>query len=181
MEKISKIIPLLLLLLLTGNLVFAQNENNNWFFGQNCGLTFNPLAASTGNLNTFEGCASISDESGNLLFYTDGKSVINKYHLSMTNGTGLLGSSSSSSSAIIVPKPCSTSEYYIFIVDDIVGSNGINHTLVDMDDNGDCYVSSSETGQVVLSSKNINLPGPTSEKNCVVKKSNNLDYWVITT
>ena len=172
---------LLFIFLMTNQFGYAQNENNNWFFGQNCGVSFNPIITPTGALNTFEGCASISDNLGNLLFYTDGISVINRNNLPMTNGTGLKGSSSSTSSAIIVPKPCSESEYYIFTVDDIVGFNGINYSLVDMDDNSDCFVSSSETGQVVSSSKNIHLPGPTGEKICAVKKSNGLDYWVITT
>jgi hypothetical protein len=37
-----------------------------------------------------EGCATISNSSGQLLFYTDGITVYNRNHQVMPNGTGLL-------------------------------------------------------------------------------------------
>lgn len=53
------------------NFAFAQGETNFWYFGQNAGLDFtggSPVAVTNGQLNINEGCASISDASGNLLF-----------------------------------------------------------------------------------------------------------------
>ena len=64
--------------------VYAQNEGNIWYFGTNAGLDFNsgsPVMLSDGMLDTFEGCATISDNNGDLLFYTDGMLVYNKNHV----------------------------------------------------------------------------------------------------
>ena len=66
---------LLSLMLLLSSALFAQQEASNWFFGDGAGITFNndgTITPTTGNLFTDEGCTSISDNNGNLLFYTDG-------------------------------------------------------------------------------------------------------------
>ena len=58
----------------------AQNEGNIWYFGYNAGIDFNsgePVALTNSGMYTWEGCASISDLDGNLLFYTNGKKVWN--------------------------------------------------------------------------------------------------------
>ena len=50
---------------------FAQKEAAIWYFGVNAGLDFNsgsPVALTNGKLSTAEGCASIADKNGNLLF-----------------------------------------------------------------------------------------------------------------
>ena len=52
--------------------VYGQ-QANYWYFGDKAGLNFNtspPTALTDGQLNTFEGCATISDNNGALLFYT---------------------------------------------------------------------------------------------------------------
>ena len=176
----------LILILLSLNIystIIGQKENNNWFFGYNNGLTFstNPYTSISSSVYMFEGCASISDENGNLLFYSDGKNVYNKNNNLMTNGNNtLLGHSSSTSSAIIVPKPSSKVLFYIITVDYIYGTNGINYSVVNMDDNGDGVVQPNEVGEVELSSLNTNLPGPTGEKISIVKKANGNDYWIAT-
>lgn len=109
-------------------IVFGQNEAAYWYFGQNAGLRFNAntgavTAITDGQLNTLEGCTSISDTDGNLLLYTDGRTVWNQNHQIMSNGnyfggTGLLGDPSSTSSGLIVPKPEDPTKYYIFTVDE---------------------------------------------------------------
>ena len=116
-------------------LIFAQGQNNNWYFGLNAGITFNtnpPSALTNGQLNTFEGCAAISDNAGNLLFYTDGTTVYNKLHAIMTNGSALFGHLSSTQSAIIVPLPGSNTIYYIFTLDAFAGTHGVCYSIVDM-------------------------------------------------
>jgi hypothetical protein len=88
--------------------VLAQNESQKWYFGSNAGLDFStnpPTPLTNGMLNTIEGCATICDALGNLLFYTDGSTVYDQTHAVMANGTGLSGNSSSTQSAIIVKKP----------------------------------------------------------------------------
>ena len=115
-----------LLLLLFPILNFSQGEANNWYFGNNAGITFStspPSALSDGQLATNEGCSSISDASGNLLFYTDGRTVWDREHNIMPNadyfgGTGLNGDPSSTSSGLIVPHPSDNDLYYVFTVDE---------------------------------------------------------------
>lgn len=130
MNKIFKV----LLLLLSFNAV-AQKEANIWYFGGKAGLDFNsgsPVALTNGQLNTLEGCASISTASGNLLFYTDGKNIYNKNHQIMNNGSGLLGHLSTSQSATIVPMPGSASLFYVFTLDAGGGTEGLRYSVIDM-------------------------------------------------
>jgi len=71
---------------------FAQREANIWYFGENAGLDFNsgtPVALTNGQLDTLEGCATISNNNGQLLFYTDGITVWNRNHVVMPNGYAL--------------------------------------------------------------------------------------------
>ena len=90
---------------------FAQKETNWWYFGNKAGLNFNvmtsgvPQTLSNGSINTTEGCASISDANGGLLFYTDGIKVWDRNHVQMTNGFGMLGNPSSTQSGVIIPFP----------------------------------------------------------------------------
>src|SRR5699024_8437741 len=113
----------------------AQLEASNWYFGNKAGLNFedcqDPSVLTDGQLVQEEGCASISDSEGNLLFYTDGQVVYNANHEIMPNGTGLLGDQSSSQSAIIIPKPGDETSYYIFTTDKEAGSDGLNYSVVD--------------------------------------------------
>src|SRR5210317_951840 len=110
--------------------LIAQGEAANWYFGNGAGVSFDintGVVTSNSNaintINTNEGCSSISDPNGNLLFYTDGRSVWDANHQVMpngdyNNGQGLLGDPSSTSSAVIVPKPGNSDQYYIFTVDE---------------------------------------------------------------
>lgn len=105
---------------------FAQGEANNWYFGQNAGVSFNtspPTVLTDGALNTLEGCSVISSSSGELLFYTDGRTIWNANHQIMPNanyfgGSGLNGDPSSTSSGLIVPHPTLEDIYYVFTVDE---------------------------------------------------------------
>ncbi len=155
---------------------FAQGEANIWYFGGNAGLDFNsgsPVALTNGQLNTSEGCATISNGAGQLLFYTDGVTVYNRNHLIMPNGTGLLGHSSSTQSATIVPMPGTTNLYYIFTLDFEAHANGFRYSVVDMNlDSGN--------GAIILSQKNILIYTPSTEKLAIVKHSNDTDFWVVT-
>jgi gliding motility-associated-like protein len=168
----------ILILIIPLSLV-AQKQAANWYFGENAGLSFdlNTNSVTTvfdGQLNTREGCASISDSNGVLLFYTDGITVWNKNHAVMVNGTGLFGDSSSTQSAIIIPKPQDPNIYYIFTVDnDLDGvNNGLNYSIVDITLN-------SGLGEVL--SKNNNLLQECSEKITAVLKNCISDaIWVVT-
>ncbi|MCF4101323.1 T9SS type B sorting domain-containing protein [Gillisia sp. M10.2A] len=185
---------LLFVLVLIGNITFAQKETSNWYFGDGAGLSFNsgnPVALNGGRVSTIEGSASISDRNGNLLFYTDGITVFDRSHNSMLNGSGLKGNVSSTQSAIIIPKPAYPGIYYIFTVDkpDYFNTSndpieGINYSEVDMSLNGGL-------GGVVPDKKNIPLitynPSnslenefKSSEKISAVISGDCVSYWVVT-
>ena len=162
-------------ILFLGCSLFAQKEGNIWYFGQNAGIDFNgatPLALTNGALYTNEGCATICDTSGSLLFYTDGNKVWNKNHTLMPNGNGLMGHFSSTQSAIIVKKPSSTTIYYVFTVYQLAGAPGLRYSEVDISlQNG--------LGDV-NTNKNILIVTPTCEKITAVSHKNNVDFWIIT-
>lgn len=95
-----------LLILLCTCTGFSQNVTNTWSFGK-MGLNFAttpPTVLSDGGVSADEGCTSISDNAGNLLFYSNGETVYNKSHSIMSNGNGLSGSASTSQSSLIVKK-----------------------------------------------------------------------------
>lgn len=166
---------LLVASVLAGPYAHAQNERNIWYFGQFAGLDFNggdPVVLSDGQLTTSEGCASIADANGDLLFYTDGITVWGRDHVMMPNGFGLMGGESSTQSGVIVPKPGSSHLYYIFTVGQEADPNGLRYSEVDMDLNGG-------NGDVTAV-KNIHLAAPTCEKIAAVQHANGTDIWVIT-
>ena len=154
--------------------LFAQNEADIWYFGANAGLNFNSGTAEIlldGALDTVEGCATISSNNGDLLFYTDGVTVYNRNHEVMVNGTGLNGNFSSTQSAVILPKLGTLNSYYIFTTDADGDANGLQYSEINLTlDNG--------LG-AVTATKNIQLYTPTSEQLIVTKKSNIDAYWVI--
>lgn len=164
---------ILFFLILFTSFVYSQGEANIWYFGQNAGLDFNsgvPVALTNGQLNTTEGCATISNGAGQLLFYTDGITVWDKNHAIMPNGTSLNGNPSSTQSATIVPLPGSTTLYYIFTLDAFAGANGFCYSIVDLSLNG---------GNGDVTTKNILLYTPSCEKISITKHANNIDYWIV--
>ena len=190
-----------LFILLVTSASFAQKEAAVWYFGNNAGLDFNsgnPVALTNGKLVTKEGCTTISDKDGNLLFYTDGSIVFNKNHQVMPNGYGLLGHNSSTQSAIIVPKPNNPYIYYIFTVDQPLPANADDNPLNDMDapNNGLHYSQvdirlNNGLGDIVIAEKNVPLvtynPNDSeeikykcSEKITAVQHGDGVSFWVIT-
>lgn len=151
----------------------AQKEADNWFFGDYAAISFktgSPQVLTGSVMATDEGCTSISDSSGNLLFYTDGSYIWNKNHQIMTNGSGLKGNLSSTQSAIVVKKPNSFNLYYVFTLDAFVGSNGFQYSVVDINKQGGL-------GEVVT--KNVYLTNGLSEKISVARSCDNNSYWIV--
>ncbi|WP_299531278.1 T9SS type B sorting domain-containing protein [Ulvibacterium sp.] len=177
----NKTIALLLWLGITFPVfIFGQGETSTWYFGNGAGILFNddgsvsPL--TNGMLETFEGCATISDSFGNLLFYTDGITVYDRTHSIMENGRGLYGDPSSTQSALIVPAPSSPEIFYIFTVDTSTFENdpdrGLNYSVVDISQN---------SGNGAVTEKNISLLKDCSEKiTAVVKDCSDQSIWVMT-
>lgn len=163
----------ILLLFLAGVACFGQKEFNIWYFATEAGIDFNsgsPVVLTDGKLNQAQGCASICDSSGNILFYTGGITVFDASHDTMMNGDGLHGGFSSTHSATIVPKPGSCDIYYIFTNEHECNSNGLKYSEVDMSLNG---------GLGAVTAKNIPLYTPAAEKAAAVKHANGIDYWLV--
>lgn len=172
MEKLTRLLFFLLMGVFP-YFVSAQKEANIWYFGENAGLDFTsgaPVYLLNSAMNKDEGCSSVSNPSGNLLFYTDGIHVWNKNHQQMPNGFGLAGHESSTQSALIVPKPGSSTLYYIFTSDAFFYANGLRYSVVDLSLQGGL-------GDVTI--KNTLLHTPSTEKVTAVKHTNGTDIWVI--
>ena len=151
----------------------GENQWNNWYFGKNAGITFNsgsPVVTTNGAMDQPEGVASVSDYNGNLLFYTDGMTVWNKNHAPMLNGMGLLGHASSTHSATIVPLPGSSTEYYIFTLDQLGNTNGLNYSIVDITLAG---------GLGDVNVKNTLINSSMTEKLAATVADNGCDVWVV--
>ncbi|WP_395047409.1 PKD domain-containing protein, partial [Flavobacterium sp.] len=169
-------IILALIFCFISSFAFSQQEASVWYFGLNAGIKFNAngtvTALTDGQLNTYEGCATLSNNAGQLLFYTDGVTVYNKNHGVMLNGTGLMGDGSSTQSATIVPKPGSTNLFYIFTLDSFVGVRGFRYSEIDINLDGGLGG--------VTAQKNVPVYAPSCEKLAIVKHANNNDFWVVT-
>ncbi len=164
---------LFLVLLLISLCTFSQKRNNNWYFGEYAAVTFNtnPVSYTAGcALTTLEGTASISDNNGQLLLYSDGRVVYNRIHQAMPNGTGLLGGESSTQSALIIPKPGDNNIYYLFTVPEESSIVPLSYSIIDMTLDG---------GLGAVTNKNISLHVPVLEKLTGTVKTNGIDYWVI--
>lgn len=151
---------------------FSQGEASNWYFGYGAGLDFSKgePVVTRGEINQWEGAASISDGDGKLLFYTNGRLVWNRDHKLMPKGRGLKGHNSSTQSSIIVPDPGNGNLFYLFTVTMGAGADGLQYSVVDMRANDGL-------GDVVR--VNIPLITPVCEKVTAVRHANNRDVWVI--
>lgn len=155
--------------------VHAQKEALIWYFGNNAGLDFTTVPPSVrfdGAMNTMEGCASICNSSGRLLFYTNGEVVWNARHEIMRDGGDLFGDVSATQSAIILPIPNDNNTYYIFTVDNEAQPRGLRAHIVDMD-------GEDGLGAVVQRNEPITTPTRVVEKLAVVRHTNRTDYWLI--
>ena len=157
---------------------WGQNlKTAQWRFGNGAGLDFNSGTAQAVSpshaMNALEECSSIADAAGNLLFYSNSKTVWNRNNVAMFNGTGLLGESANAQ-GLIVAKPGTTDQYYIIY--NAWNNNvtvGLSYTLVDMSlQNG--------LGAVVPGQKNIVIDSTGgSEDFSAVHHTNGQDIWIL--
>ena len=177
-ESMFRIMPLTLLFLL---LMLVQSSHAqewqravNWNFGDKAALNFGtqpPISLGGSGMGAVEGCASISDTLGNLLFYSNGAAVWNKNHQIMENGNGLLGHVSSTQAALIVPQPGNDSLYYVFTTDALGVSDGFRYSIVNKNLAG---------GLGAVTTKNVLLQTSVCEKLAATKHANGRDVWILT-
>ncbi len=152
----------------------SQNEHKIWYFGEQAGLDFNatpPTVLTNSAMNAPEGCSSIANTNGGLLFYTNGETIYNRNHQPMVNGTGLNGSASSAQSSLIVRQPESTTQYYVFTTAENGGANGFQYHIIDM---------TLDDGLGAVSLKNQLVATPISEKLTATLDVTGSNTWIVT-
>jgi len=165
-----------IILLLAFSPSLKGQRNNIWYFGSKAGLSFNslpPVPLDNSVMDATEGSASICDEAGQLLFYTNGISIYNRQHQLMANGDNLKGHLSSFQGCIIIPHPAYDSIFYLFTTDAIENgfANGYNYSIIDM---------SLDNGMGAVTSKNVLLDANCTERMTAVRHENGVDVWLIT-
>lgn len=169
-----------LILIIFNQLVFSQKEANIWYFGENIGLDFStspPEVLLDSKLNTIEGCSTISNKDGELLFYSDGITVWDKNHDIMKYSDGelannLSGNPSSTQSALVIPNPKKENIYYIFTVGD---NSNIAFDFYTVDISKNSNKGEIISGPIDLSNGNINW----SEKVTAVQGNDCDIIWVL--
>ncbi|NQZ74863.1 MAG: gliding motility-associated C-terminal domain-containing protein [Ekhidna sp.] len=138
----------------------ANQVSNQWYFGEQAGIEFTngPLAILDGNQQDApEGCATVSDVNGDLLFYTNGSTVWNRDHDIMLNGDSIGGDLASAQNSIIMPYGGDETMFYVFTTERVYGDDeyALRYSVVDM--KGDTAL-----GKVVV--KNIKLMDNSTER-----------------
>ena len=169
MKKALSIVTLILLHFISFRTA-AQLEYSNWYFGIFAGITFStspPSAVPISSINAVEGCASMSDNMGNLLFYASPQGIYNSNHTIMANGGALIGSGSSTQGSMIVKHPGNNSLYCVFTTSAV---GAFAYSIVDMS------LAAGLGSVTVLNSSLYNL---TCEKLVAVRHCNGKDVWII--
>ena len=138
----------------------ANQTSNQWYFGEQAGIEFTngPIAILDGNnQDALEGCATISDINGDLLFYTNGFTVWNKQHDIMINGDTIGGERQSAQNSLIMPFGDDQTMYYIFTTERVYGDNeyALRYSIVDMKEDF-------AQGKVIV--KNVKLMNNSTER-----------------
>jgi len=120
-------------------------ENNVWVFGSNAGIDFNynPPKLITTISNSFEGCSSVCDSNGKLLFFSDGYSASDSTGTVFPNAQNDLTTfhgtyynpSSCTQASLIIPVIGNKSQYYLFSLegaDFTTTSSRLFYSIVDM-------------------------------------------------
>ncbi|MDH6358699.1 PKD domain-containing protein [Parabacteroides sp. PF5-9] len=172
----------------------AQKEAYNWFFGYNAGLTWNntrsmdalglggtatdtllsnlPTSTSGSKIYTNEGCFTLSDTKGNVLFYSDGSTIWNQIHGVMPNGTALGGNGTSTQSGIVLPFPGRSNQYIAISITHTSG-NDMQYAVIDM---------TQESGLGAVTSRNNAFKGHSgslAESVTSIIHANKRDYWIV--
>lgn len=152
----------------------AQHHADVWQFGDDAGITFQnctPIVLTNGANEGFEGCSSICDANGQLLFYTNSETVWNSAHAPMPNGT-LVPGGASLSQVIIVRQPLSDSLYWIFTTQiQATASTDARYHVVDLSLAGGL-------GDVALANANL-YPGTITEHVSATLHANGVDIWIL--
>lgn len=159
-----------------------DQTNNIWYFGDGAGLDFNPdpndpnaatprPIAQPHNQNIPAGTTTISDQAGQVLFFTDGESVWDLNGQLMENGEDIGGDNLSSQSVLAVPIPQDQTLFYLFTTQRAAdGSNQVKFSLVDIK-------AENQTGVGNVVTKDNFLFSPSTEHNAALSAGDTT--WVM--
>ncbi len=172
-----------------------KKQSNHWYFGDHYGLDFStgaPQTDYTSSIYTYESCATVSDDEGNLLFYTNGGGrpnqaicghIWNSNHEIMEGGNlgyDIGGGYSAAQGVVAFKKPQSDGVYCMLTVDEFETistqsdifpqGKGCSYFEIDMSANGGL-------GEVIVLNQKLLFPafeymGATIHADCN-------DYWAI--
>jgi gliding motility-associated-like protein len=159
-----------------GSFVWAQKQANYWYFGNGRKLDFSSglPVSSTGPVVAYEGTCSVSDEKGNLLFYTDGTDKIwNAANQVMYTMQGTGGGFSSMQTSVAFEAPGEPCVYYLFTmeqVEEYPAGRGLRYFKIDMTQNN---------GLGAVTQSYTPVQTPSFEGLCAIRHSNKRDFWVV--
>lgn len=175
----------------------AQRQAETWHFGNNIVIRFVdglPALFNASAMETFEGCVSYSNPSGELLFYTNGGgrfpefneqepgTIWNRNHEVMYDMNGREGGGNSAvQSSIAFPVPGQNNQYYLFTMEEIEfdfgGSvpeqpegRGLSYFIIDMTLNGGL-------GGVTVADQRVFVP--TFEGLSATPMADGSGHWVV--
>lgn len=153
----------------------------HWIFGNGDHIEFpnggNPtVVSSSAQIATYEGCATISDQSGQLLAYTDGTTLWDRNNTPI-GAANLGGHGSSTHSSIMVPPAGGGTNYHVFCIGDDTDGNAdqVWHT---------CFTPVGGGSSIVRTSGPTNITGSISgydntERLAATSHADCNKYWVI--
>ncbi len=179
MKKYLAVLIVLLSLSQAATAQYYLPQNNKWAFGYYAGLDFTsgtPVATTTA-IYPYEGCASICNAAGNMMFYTDGVTIWDNTNTVMPSGSAIVSYSAASSTqaALIAPVLSNPNQFYVFSMEDIGSSSTyceLNYCIVDMTLNGGL-------GDVIASTLGTFVTNKLGEK-MTIMSGNSCDLWLLT-
>jgi len=171
------------LLILFAIVSHAQEYKNNWNFGVGVSLNFDtpPPTVGSSSINSPIHATSMSDDSGNLLFYSNAKSIWNSSNTLLTGLVGgFLAGDDQASQGISFQNPADQSQYYYFYLtasdaESRSAENGLFYSIIE--------TASAPTLSMIAEDVEVFCTGctgdPFSEALTAVPHCNGMDYWVI--
>lgn len=154
--------------------------NSHWYFGRECNVSFstgNPTSVGNSEIITLETSASVSDEFGNLICYTNGQEIWDEngdVSPDIMNGTPNENVSiSTRQGAVIIPRPGSPN-YFIFTNSDqpvTSGDDGFGISMYEYDPSTNTLVDPLPIHPL----ENY----ATTEPIVAIPHANGVDFWIV--
>jgi gliding motility-associated-like protein len=161
----------------------SEHQADIWYFGDKAGIDFRSGTAvpltNENVMTAYKSSAVMSDSIGNLLFFTDGKTVWNSTFNEMPGAADLWGDLGVGQPCLIVPLPGDPDKYIIFTNDVLIISpdntfttKGLTYTTIDLTlKNG--------LGDTLKKLVNVPLLSPACQKLTGMYDETGKVYWVL--